>query len=159
VNEASFIQAIETASQPNYLGDLGTIDGLLRNLALNAIARRTRGSEVYVVDLQADEADRAETAFLARILLGGHGDYAPQPQWNRAGGLDQYLADEFSLDETEPEARVQSVLLAFLETAQTIVQENGEAFVSPQACASALNVLIELYRNALLGIELPQGNL
>jgi hypothetical protein len=90
---------------------------------------------------------------IAEILLGRHSDYAPQPAWNRDGGIDAWVAEQLGLTETDPVKRLQTALLNALGHFLEIASYSEQPNVSQEEWAFDVDVLLADYRNLLLGIQ------
>lgn len=147
---ATFIKALQAATTDSqYLGDIMVIDGLFRNLFNDALKRRLEN----VSDATAQDDKDATT--LAKILLGKYEEYQGQPEWNRPGGIDEYVAEKAGIEETEPEARVATAILQKIVEFYKIVTYSQQPEVLDEQWAWQIDALVADARNLFLGIIEP----
>ena len=147
--DADLTQAIELASQPNYLGDPVVVDSILIKLA-KEIMHRWKSNPA---DREAAFAlDLALCERTALIFLGRDEAYTAMPAWNKVGLIDEFLCEMFEIDDADPVHRVSWVLLDFL---QRVLELIGAVEKIDEAYFEALGEIVLKYRQLLMGIVPP----
>jgi len=134
-NTSGFATALEQAAKPNYLGDPAVVEGLLRQYAMECVARLVDGKE----RLEAAKIDWAEAAKLADILLGKSPEYPSMAGWNKPGIIDRWLVDQTQVLGDTAEERVARTLVIYLcRMYDLLVQSQNDPQDSDQILVDAI---------------------
>lgn len=101
--------AVQHAGANNYLGNPEVVSMLIRKWIDKAVERRNGETGP-----QFAAAEGAEVRELARIFLGKDPNYIPVGEFNKPGGIDQFLREHEGVKDTDPENAVANTLLAAL---------------------------------------------
>lgn len=133
----------------NYLGNTETIKNLL-DYHLSVWLDEVDGvSEKKAV---AATEDRAKE--LASIFLGKKSDtFYPIPRWNETGGIDEFLADQVGIDETDPEVRMRHSFLKFFDEALDIAKLASDETLFDEQWEWKIGALVHRWTNLLIGLS------
>jgi hypothetical protein len=147
--------ALRLASKPNYLGNPSVIDRVLGNLWTTTYTRWAEG----VADVDAGvDADACECERVARVFLGLDTDYVGMPAWNRPGTIDAHVAEVLAITNEDPVHRIACALLdGYLKEIWDVVAA-VKASGRSETFQQQAGVVLEKYRNVLLGIIQPTAN-
>ncbi len=146
-SDASLNDDLMQLAKENYLGDPNVVHFLLLNLAKNCVARRgTVPSE------NASAADMNDCLVLGNIFLGQDPQFAPVPEWNKPGILDEYISRQMGRRCETPQETVALFLVQYIcDNYDVYNYAVGGAL--PEQWMPQVWGLADVAMNALMGAE------
>lgn len=146
--DVPFVQALQNASNPNYLGDVQLLQTMLRFYGKQAIDALAEKNQVdYKGDLQKI-ANR-----VSKILLGDDKSYTVVPGWNQPGRIDVALAESLGLDETNPQERMAHAFLLMVGDLTDIAYDAGANGILDEQWQGSVDALFERYALIFAGLD------
>ena len=145
---------VHDAVQENYLGNIGVVQYLLRDLAARAIDRYDPDRKT-----QSLAADVEDCMKLADIFLGKDPAYAPMPSWNVEGQIDRYVSEhsEMKITGFTPREVMASVFINFLINMYELYTYAANG-AKPEDWEWQVDAICDDTTNLLLGMQSPNLN-
>jgi hypothetical protein len=143
-----FVEAMQAISGQNYLGELSTLQIMLKLRLKDAFDA-----------IQSNQGTSIETAILtiagrvARILLGGDDKYTAVPGWNQPGRIDVAMSESMGLADTDPHTRIEHAFMRFVCDALEVTDFAGTSGVLDEQWIQSLSVLIDRYALRFMGVS------
>lgn len=154
-NSASFLAALEVASGPNYLGNLSVVDGILRELATEALNRRATLPVVDTAKLNEMDCIRLTNVFLGKDTA----NHTPMKPWNSPGHIDRFVTREFGSKlgwgECRPEHAMKTMFAQFIADFYRLADYAADPAVPECNWDWQGPAFLESYTMLLLGIIEP----
>ena len=96
-----FEDALRHAAQPQYLGDVQTVDALIRSLWIGTAERREKFNSGEMSRQAMLDGDKAAAFKIADIFRGKDPTFPTQPNWNSGHQLPAALAQRLDLDSAQ----------------------------------------------------------
>lgn len=144
-----FSQVLKPTGDKGYLGDVKTVNSLLRGFAQRLLTGTFQDDAVF--GQAVDQSARV----LANVFLGKDKQY-PGPKWFSPGQIDVHVARRTGIQSKDPVERVAGGLLAMLEELFLLSHRVSEEKLIDEQWQGATGEIIEKYANMLLGI--PEGS-
>ena len=147
-----FVESIEAAKTLHYLGDMETLERMLKYAAGELVEQM----QEVVSDTHRKIRMRKLAKGCARILLGMDKLYPPVRRWNEAGGIDEFCAKWLGLAETQPLERMEHAVVKFFGEILSVAQYASTPGILEEQYLFQLDAIVERYTKLFIGISPPQ---
>lgn len=147
-----FKKSMESISKGNFLGDLSTVDAILR-LYVSNVADYLQGGKTKD---QNNKFLMKSAGRLADIFLGKKKEYESVQFWNRPGSIDRFLAHWLGLAESDPRERMIHVGLKLIDEVMDIAVYASDDETDDAQSKWQLDEVIGRYARLLIGMSPPE---
>ncbi|GEM_PF-3810350 len=144
LNSASFAAALDAAPDPNYLGSVEVVEGILRNLANEGVKRHQNPSE-DLEDWEQEVCTQWANVFLGKDPT----NYPPMLAWNSERLIDRFVAKE-------SKCPLPLMFMQFIHDFYRLVDAVNAGEVPDEDIPWHVQGTVETYRNFLLGVPLEE---
>ena len=137
--------------QPNYLGDRGVVESVLR-LAVQDMLDRMQHSEAESARIHSM---RLSAKNAVEVFLGMDENYAAMSKWNEPGFIDVFLAKWCGSKEVRARARVEHAMIKLFGEVLDLANYATEPGVLEEQWVWQVGATIGTYTSLFMGIDPP----
>ncbi len=145
-----FRDVLAPTATKGYLGDVKTVNSLLRSFARRLLTGNFQDNEAF------GQAVDQSAKVLANVFLGKDKQY-PGPAWFSPGQVDVHVARRAGIQSKDPAERVAGGLLAMMEELFLLSQRVETEQLIDEQWQGTTGEIIDKYANMLLGIPEDGG--
>lgn len=136
---------IPNLSNPNYLGNMQVVSGLLRVFSKKVLSIDTVDETAFIAEV------KKAVVPLVAIFLGRDKSY-PGPLWNTPGHIDAYLAKWCGVSDVEPEKRILGALIRMIAELMTLARRIDDEKLIKEQWMWEVDNIVQEYANLFLGL-------